>query len=76
MFIHICFWFYYLQVLAIDGGKPPKTATASVLITVQDVNDNDPVFSPKQYEAIVSEDDPPGTPVANVIATDPDENPQ
>jgi hypothetical protein len=65
-----------LQVLAVDGGKPPKSATANVVITIQDVNDNDPVFEPKLYEAVVSEDDPPGTSVASVTATDRDENPR
>jgi cadherin EGF LAG seven-pass G-type receptor 1 len=64
------------QVLAVDGGRPPKSATASVMINVQDVNDNDPVFEPKLYYAVVSEDDPPGTPVASVTATDKDENPR
>lgn len=67
---------YISQVLATDGGKPPKSATASVVIIVQDVNDNDPVFEPKLYDAVVSEDDPPGTPVASVTATDKDENPR
>lgn len=43
---------------------------------MQDVNDNDPLFEPKLYEAVVSEEDPPGTPVASVIATDKDENPR
>ncbi|KAK7789529.1 hypothetical protein R5R35_000833 [Gryllus longicercus] len=67
---------YQFQVIAQDGGTPSKSATASVVITVQDVNDNDPVFEPKLYEAVVSEDDPPGTPVASVTATDRDENPR
>lgn len=44
------------------------------MVIVEDVNDSDPVFNPKNYEAVVSESDPPGTPVANVVATDPDEN--
>lgn len=65
-----------LKVLATDSGTPQRAATASVVITVQDVNDNDPVFSPKQYEVTVSEDNPPGTPVASVTATDADENPR
>ena len=65
-----------MQVLAVDGGKPPRSATASIIITIQDVNDNDPVFEPNLYEAVVSEDDPPGTPVASVKATDKDENPR
>lgn len=64
------------QVIAQDNGIPPKYATASVVITVQDINDNDPVFNPKNYDAVVSESDPPGTPVANVVATDSDENPR
>lgn len=46
------------------------------MINIQDVNDNDPTFNPKNYDAVVSESDPPGTPVANVVATDPDENPR
>ena len=65
-----------LQVIVQDNGIPPKYATASVAITIQDVNDNDPTFNPKNYEAIVSESDLPGTPVVNVVATDPDENPR
>lgn len=65
-----------VQVVAVDGGKPARSASASVVITVQDVNDNDPVFEPKLYEAVVSEDDAPGTPVASVTATDRDENPR
>nr|CAD7592898.1 unnamed protein product [Timema genevievae] len=67
---------YQFTVNAKDNGKPPKSATASVVITVQDVNDNDPVFEPNIYEAVVAEDDPPGTPVTTVTATDKDENPR
>ncbi|KAJ8866707.1 hypothetical protein PR048_032568 [Dryococelus australis] len=65
---------YHFVVVATDGGKPPKSATASVIITIQDVNDNDPVFEPNIYEAVVAEDDPPGTPVVSVTASDKDEN--
>lgn len=67
---------YMFHVLAVDQGVPPQSASASVLLTVQDVNDNDPTFERKEYEAIVSEDDPPGTPVASVVASDPDEDPR
>ncbi|XP_018329600.1 protocadherin-like wing polarity protein stan [Agrilus planipennis] len=65
---------YMFQVIAADQGTPPLSASASVVITVQDVNDNNPVFEPKTYEAMVSESDPPGTPVATVTATDADED--
>uniref|UniRef100_A0A8D8VR67 Protocadherin-like wing polarity protein stan n=1 Tax=Cacopsylla melanoneura TaxID=428564 RepID=A0A8D8VR67_9HEMI len=67
---------YQFQVIAEDKGVPPQLATASVVITVQDVNDNDPVFNPKLYDTVVAEDSPPGTPVTSVTATDPDENPR
>lgn len=63
-------------MIAQDKGAPPQMATASVVITVQDVNDNDPVFNPKLYESVVTEDSPPGTPVTSVTATDADENPR
>ncbi|XP_068147300.1 protocadherin-like wing polarity protein stan isoform X2 [Drosophila tropicalis] len=65
---------FTFQVVAKDGGVPPKSASSSVVITVQDVNDNDPNFNPKYYEANVGEDQPPGTPVTTVTATDPDED--
>ncbi|KAH8396820.1 hypothetical protein KR215_004771 [Drosophila sulfurigaster] len=65
---------FAFQVVAKDGGVPPKSASSSVVITVQDVNDNDPTFNPKYYEANVGEDQPPGTPVTTVTATDPDED--
>ncbi|XP_033247045.1 protocadherin-like wing polarity protein stan isoform X1 [Drosophila miranda] len=65
---------FAFQVVAKDGGVPPKSASSSVVITVQDVNDNDPTFNPKYYEANVGEDQPQGTPVTTVTATDPDED--
>jgi len=67
---------YQFQVVAEDGGDPPKSATASVVVTIQDVNDNEPIFHPKQYDVVISEDSPPGTPLTTVTATDPDENPR
>ncbi|XP_060527638.1 protocadherin-like wing polarity protein stan isoform X2 [Cylas formicarius] len=65
---------FMFQVVATDKGVPPLSASASVIITVQDVNDNDPVFKPKLYEAVVAEDKSPGTPVTTVTATDADED--
>lgn len=65
---------YTFQVVATDGGVPPRSASSSVVITVQDVNDNDPSFMPNFYEASIAEDQPPGTPVVTVTATDPDED--
>ncbi|XP_059052501.1 protocadherin-like wing polarity protein stan [Achroia grisella] len=65
---------YQLQVTATDGGTPPRSATAAVSVVVQDVNDNDPVFAPAQYDVEIAEDEPPGTPLVTVTATDADED--
>ncbi|XP_043190636.1 protocadherin-like wing polarity protein stan isoform X2 [Amphibalanus amphitrite] len=64
---------YEFQVVATDGGTPPLSASAGVLITIQDQNDNDPVFDPKVYETSLSETAPPGTRVIELEAHDPDE---
>lgn len=65
---------YEFTVIAEDAGTPSKSSTANVVIRIQDINDNDPVFDPKIYETVVSEIDPPGTPVITVTATDRDHN--
>ncbi|GIZ04879.1 protocadherin-like wing polarity protein stan [Caerostris extrusa] len=67
---------YDFTVSAADHGSPVRSATASVIIRIQDINDNDPVFEPKIYGASISEIDPPGTPVISVTATDQDEDPR
>ncbi|XP_014243159.1 protocadherin-like wing polarity protein stan isoform X2 [Cimex lectularius] len=66
----------HFEVLAVDHGTPSKTGTATVSVDIQDTNDNDPVFSPKEYSANLQEDIAPGTSVVAVHATDPDENPR
>lgn len=54
---------YDFEVIAADSGNVPLSATASVRISVQDLNDNNPQFDPKLYETQVSELDTPGTPL-------------
>lgn len=63
---------YNLTVVATDKGSPPRTATAFLIIHVNDVNDHDPVFEKSEYSAILSELAPPGTYVAGITATDED----
>ncbi|CAG2102625.1 unnamed protein product [Medioppia subpectinata] len=65
---------YEFIVVAQDNGSPPLSATANVIIRVQDLNDNLPVFAPKLYETTVSEVDAVGSPIISVTATDKDEN--
>ncbi|RLV84253.1 hypothetical protein DV515_00016305 [Chloebia gouldiae] len=67
---------YNLTVAASDRGLPQLSATVPVLITVQDVNDNPPVFSRAQYRAVVSEAALPGTELLRVAAHDADSGPR
>ncbi|XP_054890371.1 protocadherin alpha-8-like [Poeciliopsis prolifica] len=62
-----------LLVTAIDGGKPPISATLNVSVTVLDINDNRPSFSQDVYQVEINENVSVGTVVAQVSATDPDE---
>uniref|UniRef100_A0A674P605 Protocadherin Fat 4 n=1 Tax=Takifugu rubripes TaxID=31033 RepID=A0A674P605_TAKRU len=63
---------YLLHVQAADGGSPPLRSAGRVNVTLRDVNDNRPVFYPVQYFANVKENEPSGSYVTTVSATDPD----
>ncbi|XP_058044049.1 cadherin-23 [Ahaetulla prasina] len=67
--------FYSLILEAIDNGPTGKrrTGTATVHITVLDVNDNRPIFLQSSYEATVPEDVPDYSSIVQVKATDADE---
>ncbi|XP_037658056.1 protocadherin gamma-B5 isoform X21 [Choloepus didactylus] len=62
-----------LVLTALDGGDPPLSSTAQILILVVDANDNPPVFSQDVYRVSLQENVPPGTSVLRVRATDQDE---
>ncbi|NXK06073.1 CELR2 protein, partial [Herpetotheres cachinnans] len=61
-----------LVLLASDRGMPSLNSTATVLITVLDVNDNPPVFSSPEYHIHVKESIPVGSHVTEVSANDCD----
>ncbi|KAM4036074.1 protocadherin gamma-B5-like isoform 29-T29 [Anomaloglossus baeobatrachus] len=65
--------FYDVILTASDGGKPPKTGTAIIKITVQDVNDNFPTFMKDNYQIKLPENAPVGFLVVHLNATDADE---
>ncbi|KAI7797596.1 putative cadherin EGF LAG seven-pass G-type receptor 3, partial [Triplophysa rosa] len=65
---------YYFGVEARDYGAPPLSATASITITVMDVNDNRPEFLQKEYYVRLNEDAAVGTSVVIVTAVDRDVN--
>uniref|UniRef100_A0A672S186 Cadherin domain-containing protein n=1 Tax=Sinocyclocheilus grahami TaxID=75366 RepID=A0A672S186_SINGR len=62
-----------LVLTAVDGGKPAKTGTLSVIVNVLDINDNWPVFSKPLYKIKVRENVSVGTKVISLTATDLDE---
>ncbi|XP_037657466.1 protocadherin beta-15-like [Choloepus didactylus] len=61
-----------LTLLAVDGGAPPKTGTALVLIDVLDINDNAPEFAKPIYHVQIPENSPLGSLIVTVSATDLD----
>ncbi|XP_007937221.1 protocadherin beta-6 [Orycteropus afer afer] len=62
-----------LTLMALDGGSPPRSGTAEIQILVLDSNDNAPEFAQELYEVQVPENNPLGSLVVTVSATDLDE---
>nr|CAD7424977.1 unnamed protein product [Timema monikensis] len=63
---------FVFQVVATDSGHQRHFARTSVYITLQDYNDNPPVFTNRHYVAAVNEDALPGTMVIQIKTTDAD----
>ncbi|XP_066594153.1 protein dachsous [Prorops nasuta] len=63
---------YQLTIEASDGGSPPLKSRLLVNVTVQDVNDNPPIFNQSRYIASIPENATVGTAVLQVNATDSD----
>ncbi|XP_004685264.1 PREDICTED: protocadherin-23 [Condylura cristata] len=64
-----------LRVVAQDLGEPPLSATCLVSITVDDVNDNEPIFLRQVYNASLVEHAPVGHCFLQVKASDADAGP-
>ena len=61
-----------VKVLAVDKGYPPLSGSATVFITLEDVNDMAPRFSDRDYSFSVAEDARVGSYVGIVAAVDDD----
>ncbi|TMS17331.1 Cadherin-related family member 2 [Larimichthys crocea] len=61
-----------VEVIAVDGKDDTKKATATVTITIKDINDNSPEFPKDTYMLNVTEHSPDGTVIATITADDPD----
>ncbi|XP_072797323.1 cadherin EGF LAG seven-pass G-type receptor 3 isoform X2 [Vicugna pacos] len=66
---------YELTAYAVDRGVPPLRTPVSIQVTVQDINDNAPVFPAEEFEVQVKENSIVGSVVAQITAVDPDEGP-
>ena len=60
-------------VVASDGGNPAMSASASVVVSIIDINDNSPVFQQPSYVVRVREDTSTPRKIFTVQATDADE---
>lgn len=61
-----------LSAEATDNGRPSLTGTVNYTMTIDDINDNPPVFSETYYEAKVNESESVGKRILRVSATDKD----
>lgn len=60
------------KVLATDQHEPPLTGSAVVEVSVLDINDNEPVFTPTEFQFTVLENQPSDLSVGRVTALDSD----
>uniref|UniRef100_A0A8C9XZR4 FAT atypical cadherin 4 n=1 Tax=Sander lucioperca TaxID=283035 RepID=A0A8C9XZR4_SANLU len=65
--------FYQLLVEVEDKGEPKKFGYLQVNVTIQDINDNPPVFDQDQYQTSVFEDAAVGSSILQITASDQDE---
>ncbi|KAA0709827.1 Protocadherin Fat 4 FAT tumor suppressor -like protein 4 [Triplophysa tibetana] len=61
---------YNLTLLAVDSGSPAATGTATLIVTLEDINDNGPTLLSTTGE--VMENQRAGTPVMTLSSSDPD----
>ncbi|KAL8189836.1 UNVERIFIED_CONTAM: hypothetical protein K2H54_009458 [Gekko kuhli] len=65
---------YRLELLAKDGGSPARSGTATLRVRVLDANDHAPAFPRGALLTVeLPEDAPPGAPLLDLDAADPDE---
>ena len=63
---------HLITVVATDGGQPPLSSSASIVIAVINVNDERPFFTQLAYHETVSELFPASSTLLTLVAMDPD----
>ncbi|KAK5864335.1 hypothetical protein PBY51_015585 [Eleginops maclovinus] len=63
---------YSLTVQAADEGDPPLSSAVLISITVNDVNDNPPLFSQVNHSLLLQEGESAGSTILQLVVTDRD----
>ena len=63
--------FHHVLILAVDSGNPPRTATASLELTVKDINDNPPYI--KQPDRVSLRENSEPRHLADLVMSDLDD---
>ncbi|NWR94356.1 PCDB8 protein, partial [Furnarius figulus] len=64
---------YNVTVRARDEGSPALSSSKTLFVRLLDVNDNAPTFTQDIYTMVISENEPAGTSLGRLSATDADE---
>ncbi|XP_072256726.1 protocadherin gamma-B4-like isoform X13 [Pyxicephalus adspersus] len=65
---------YNISIRAFDNGSPQLSTNKTIHLTVLDVNDNPPFFQKASYTVYIQENNPQGTSIHNLYASDYDIN--
>ncbi|XP_018107560.1 protocadherin gamma-B2 isoform X3 [Xenopus laevis] len=63
---------YNITIRATDKGYPPLSTTKTFPLLISDVNDNSPAFDQNSYVVYIPENNPSGSSIFQVQASDPD----
>lgn len=63
----------YITVRATDGGRPPLDDVCTFKVSIEDINDNPPVFDKAKYDESMSEDVHVGSLIMRISASDLDD---
>ncbi|XDV37728.1 hypothetical protein PO909_007288 [Leuciscus waleckii] len=65
---------YNITITVADQGSPPLSNNKTLVVRINDVNDNEPVFDKSVYSAVMAENNSPGHSITCVHARDADSN--
>nr|XP_060630216.1 protocadherin gamma-B5-like isoform X29 [Anolis sagrei ordinatus] len=63
---------YNITIIATDKGTPPLSSEKTIFLKISDINDNFPTFDKSSYTSYIPENNPSGSSIFRVRASDPD----